>query len=80
MRRLSPLQAASVAMPAPASGENQTTIETEQPEENLVVAETVVAEVSKEGSVVTFKLSTGGNIPSDGAPHKTTIFNDDYPL
>jgi uncharacterized protein (TIGR02231 family) len=79
MRRLSPLQAASVAMPAPASGENQTTIESEQPEENLVVAETLVAEVSREGSAATFKLSTGGNIPSDGAPHKTIIFNDDFP-
>lgn len=84
MRRLSPLHAASVAMPAPASRENQTTenqttIETEQPEENLVVAETLVAEVSREGSAATFKLSTGGNIPSDGAPHKTTIFHDDFP-
>lgn len=79
MRRLSPLQVASVAMPAPASGENQTTIETEQPEENLVVAETLVAEVSKEGSAATFKLSSGGNIPSDGAPHKTIIFHDDFP-
>jgi len=79
MRRLSPLQVASVAMPAPASGENQTTIDTEQPEENLVLAETLVAEVSREGSAATFKLSSGGNIPSDGAPHKTTIFHDDFP-
>jgi uncharacterized protein (TIGR02231 family) len=47
--------------------------------EELIAAETVVAEVSKQGSVVTFKLSGGGNIPSDGSPHKTTIFNDDYP-
>jgi uncharacterized protein (TIGR02231 family) len=48
-------------------------------EDSLIEAETVVAEVSKEGSVVTFKLNAGGNIPSDGTPHKTTIFNDDYP-
>ncbi|MEH1911016.1 MAG: mucoidy inhibitor MuiA family protein [Nostoc sp.] len=48
-------------------------------EDSLIPAETVAAEVSKEGSVVTFKLNGGGNIPSDGAPHKTTIFNDDYP-
>ncbi|MHC5723324.1 MAG: mucoidy inhibitor MuiA family protein [Nostoc sp.] len=48
-------------------------------ENSLIPAETVTAEVSKEGSVVTFKLNGGGNIPSDGAPHKTTIFNDDYP-
>ena len=48
-------------------------------EDSLIPAETVTAEVSKEGSIVTFKLNSGGNIPSDGAPHKTTIFNDDYP-
>ncbi|MFB2771243.1 mucoidy inhibitor MuiA family protein [Pelatocladus sp. BLCC-F211] len=55
--------------PAPASAEVQADIP----------AETVVAEVSREGSVVTFKLSSSGNIPSDGTPHKTTIFNDDFP-
>jgi uncharacterized protein (TIGR02231 family) len=49
------------------------------PEASAIPAEIVVAEVSKEGSVVTFKLNSGGNIPSDGAPHKTTIFNEDYP-
>ncbi|MEH2348366.1 MAG: mucoidy inhibitor MuiA family protein [Nostoc sp.] len=53
--------------------------EDEVAEDVLIQAETVTAEVSKEGSVVTFKLNGGGNIPSDGAPHKTTIFNDDYP-
>ncbi|MEH2461067.1 mucoidy inhibitor MuiA family protein [Nostoc sp.] len=52
--------------------------EDEIAEDSLIPAETVIAEVSKEGSVVTFKLNSGGNIPSDGAPHKTTIFNDDY--
>ena len=52
--------------------------EDEVAEDSLIPAETVAAEVSKEGSVVTFKLNSGGNIPSDGAPHKTTIFNDDY--
>ncbi|WP_375512119.1 mucoidy inhibitor MuiA family protein [uncultured Nostoc sp.] len=53
--------------------------EDEIAEDSLIPAETVTAEVSKEGSVVAFKLNAGGNIPSDGAPHKTTIFNDDYP-
>ncbi|GAX39465.1 hypothetical protein NIES4075_04210 [Tolypothrix sp. NIES-4075] len=53
--------------------------ESDETEETLIAAETVVAEVSKQGSVVTFKLSGGGNIPSDGSPHKTTIFHDDYP-
>ena len=28
---------------------------------------------------MTFKLDSGGNIPSDGKPHKTIIFQDDYP-
>ncbi len=55
----------------------------ETPEESanyaLIPIENVGAAVSKEGSVVTFKLNGGGNIPSDGTPHKTTIFNDNYP-
>lgn len=42
-------------------------------------AETVIAEVSQEGGVVTFQLDGGSNIPSDGAPHKVTIFNEEYP-
>ncbi|MGB5963692.1 MAG: mucoidy inhibitor MuiA family protein [Coleofasciculaceae cyanobacterium] len=42
-------------------------------------AEIATAEVSKQGGVVTFGISGGGNIPSDGTPHQTTIFNDDYP-
>lgn len=53
--------------------------EDEVAQDTFIPAESVTAEVSKEGSVVTFKLTGGGNIPSDGAPHKTTIFNDDYP-
>ncbi|MDZ8221953.1 mucoidy inhibitor MuiA family protein [Nostoc sp. ChiVER01] len=63
--------------PAPAATDWQE--EDEVGQDNFIPAETVTAEVSKEGSVVTFKLNGGGNIPSDGAPHKTTIFNDDYP-
>ncbi|MDF5709972.1 MAG: mucoidy inhibitor MuiA family protein [Nostoc sp. S4] len=62
---------------APASEENWQE-QDEVTEDNLITAEIVAAEVSKQGSVVTFKLNGGGNIPSDGAPHKTTIFNDDY--
>jgi uncharacterized protein (TIGR02231 family) len=42
-------------------------------------AETVTAEISQQGSVVTFQLGGGGNIPSDGNPHKVTIFNDNFP-
>jgi uncharacterized protein (TIGR02231 family) len=47
-------------------------------EENIIEAETVAAKLSTEGSAVTFKLGATANIPSDGTPHKTTIFNDDY--
>ncbi|MFN6565096.1 MAG: mucoidy inhibitor MuiA family protein [Nostoc sp. ChiSLP01] len=63
---------------APAGGENWQE-EDEVAQDSPIPAEIVTADVSKEGSVVTFKLNGGGNIPSDGAPHKTTIFNDDYP-
>jgi uncharacterized protein (TIGR02231 family) len=61
---------AVAGMPSPVS---------ENLNEDYIEAETVVAEVNREGSVVTFKLNGSGNIPSDGAPHKTTIFNDDFP-
>ncbi len=47
--------------------------------ENTIEADVITAEVSQEGNVVTFNLDGNGNIPSDGAPHKTTIFQDDYP-
>jgi uncharacterized protein (TIGR02231 family) len=46
--------------------------------EDEIEAETVNAEVSREGSVVSFKLKSSGNIPSDRNPHKTTIFNDNF--
>ncbi|MDZ8184446.1 MAG: mucoidy inhibitor MuiA family protein [Nostoc sp. ChiSLP02] len=65
---------------APAAARAEIKEEEEEfTEDSLITAESVTAEVSKEGSVVTFKVNGGGNIPSDGAPHKTTIFNDDYP-
>ncbi|MBD2343736.1 mucoidy inhibitor MuiA family protein [Anabaena subtropica] len=53
--------------------------EAELTEDSLIAAENVGSEISKEGSIVTFKLNGGGKIPSDGTPHKITIFNDDYP-
>jgi uncharacterized protein (TIGR02231 family) len=68
MPRLMP----SLPMAAPAAA-------MEQAEENLVKAAPAMAEVSREGSVVTFRLSNNSDIPSDGRPHKTTIFKDDYP-
>lgn len=42
-------------------------------------AETVVADISKQGSIVTFRLGGNGNIPSDGNPHKATILSDNFP-
>jgi uncharacterized protein (TIGR02231 family) len=36
-------------------------------------------EVLKLGGIVTFKSSTLGNIPSDGATHQATIFQENYP-
>jgi uncharacterized protein (TIGR02231 family) len=72
------LPAIAVQAAAPAGGENWQE-EDEVARDSPIPAEIVAAEISKEGSVVTFKLNGGGNIPSDGAPHKTTIFNDDYP-
>lgn len=46
--------------------------------EVLEAAEVVAATVAKSGSVVTFEVNGGGNIPSDGTPHKVTIFSDHY--
>ncbi|MBE8989301.1 mucoidy inhibitor MuiA family protein [Nostoc sp. LEGE 12450] len=69
----------SIAEPPASAARADWQEEDEGADDVLIQAESVTAEVSKEGSVVTFKLNGGGNIPSDGAPHKTTIFNDDYP-
>jgi uncharacterized protein (TIGR02231 family) len=74
-QRAMSLPPAAMAMAGTAE-DNEDEIEKE---EDLIAAETVVAEISKQGSVVSFKLSGGGNIPTDGTPHKTTIFHDDYP-
>ncbi len=51
----------------------------EVPEPIEYAAETVVAEISQQGSVVTFQLGGSGNIPSDGNPHKATILNANFP-
>lgn len=53
--------------------------ELEELENTISMADVITAEVFREGNVVSFNLDGGGNIPSDGAPHKTTIFQDDYP-
>ncbi|MDY6899065.1 MAG: mucoidy inhibitor MuiA family protein [Cyanobacteriota bacterium] len=51
----------------------------EELENAKIEADVVTAEVFQEGNVVNFNLDNSGNIPSDGAPHKITIFQDDYP-
>ena len=53
--------------------------EIEELDNTIIEADVITAQVSQEGNVVTFNLDGNGNIPSDGAPHKTTIFQDDYP-
>ncbi|MBD2499410.1 mucoidy inhibitor MuiA family protein [Anabaena azotica] len=53
--------------------------EVEVAEDDLIPAENITAEVSKEGSIVTFKLNGSGNIPSDGTPYKITVFHNNYP-
>ncbi|MBD2295533.1 mucoidy inhibitor MuiA family protein [Anabaena sphaerica FACHB-251] len=75
-RSMSPPPAMAILLPALPSMSKSAK---EENEENFIDAETVVTEVSKQGSVVTFKMNSGGHLPSDGTPHKTTIFQADYP-
>ncbi|WP_293131844.1 mucoidy inhibitor MuiA family protein [Microcoleus sp. bin38.metabat.b11b12b14.051] len=44
-----------------------------------IAAQTATATLSKEGSTVSFQVGGNTNIPSDGTPHKVTIFSDNYP-
>ncbi|BAY35989.1 hypothetical protein NIES2111_03080 [Nostoc sp. NIES-2111] len=79
-RKLAPSPSLPAISPtAVPTGAGISTEEEEVSQDNLILAETAKAEVSKEGSIVTFKLNGGGNIPSDGTPHTITVFNDDYP-
>ena len=45
----------------------------------LFAAEAPAAQITNAGGVVTFAIDGNNNIPGDGAFHKITIFNDDYP-
>ncbi|MBW4583038.1 MAG: mucoidy inhibitor MuiA family protein [Tildeniella nuda ZEHNDER 1965/U140] len=45
----------------------------------MVMAEAPAAQITNEGGVVTFAIDGNNHIPGDGAFHKITIFNDDYP-
>ncbi|MCW6052437.1 mucoidy inhibitor MuiA family protein [Lyngbya sp. CCAP 1446/10] len=44
-----------------------------------IAAQTATATVSKAGGTVTFQVGGNTNIPSDGTPHKVTIFSENYP-
>jgi uncharacterized protein (TIGR02231 family) len=77
--------ALGVPLPMAARAERRSADEDDYDEQEEITpaspieAQTVTAQVSKEGGVVSFKLSSGGNIPSDCNPHKTTIFTDEFP-
>ena len=49
-------------------------------ESGTIEAEVVSAIASKSGSVVTFEVGNGGDIPSDNTPHKVTIYRDRFPV
>ncbi len=71
-----PSRALSYTMPFPGmTPASEAVVDTEL---ERLTAQIATPEVSKQGNIVTFRVSSGSNIPSDGAPHKTTIFNKDY--
>ena len=45
-----------------------------------IEAETTTAKVSREGGTVSFQVGGNTNIPSDGTPHKVTVFSESYPF
>ncbi|MEG4290052.1 mucoidy inhibitor MuiA family protein [Microcoleus sp. C2C3] len=45
-----------------------------------IAAQTATATVSKEGGTVSFQVGGNTNIPSDGTPHKVTVFSENYPF
>lgn len=44
-----------------------------------IAAQTATASVSRESGTVTFEIGGNSNIPTDGTPHKVTIFSENYP-
>ncbi len=64
-------------VPAAASA---SMMQEEQTESYREKVEVVAATAAKSGSVVTFEINGGGDIPSDGTPHKVTVFSDRYPV
>lgn len=47
--------------------------------QTAIEAQAVTASVSREGGVVAFEVGGNNNIPSDGSPHKITVFQENYP-
>ncbi|MEG4110541.1 MULTISPECIES: mucoidy inhibitor MuiA family protein [unclassified Microcoleus] len=45
-----------------------------------IAAQTATAKVSREGGTVSFQVGGNTKIPSDGTPHKVTIFSENYPF
>ncbi len=45
-----------------------------------IAAQTAIAKVSREGGTVSFQVGGNTNIPSDGTPHKVTVFSENYPF
>lgn len=41
-------------------------------------AQAIAAEAPKPAGIIAFEVNNSGNIPGDGATHKTTIFREDY--
>ncbi len=46
----------------------------------VIAAQTATARVSREGGTVSFQVGGNTNIPSDGTPHKVTVFSENYPF
>ncbi|MEG3941589.1 mucoidy inhibitor MuiA family protein [Microcoleus sp. S36b_A3] len=45
-----------------------------------IEAQTATAQILKEGGTVSFQVGGNTKIPSDGTPHKVTIFSENYPF
>ncbi|MBD1813919.1 mucoidy inhibitor MuiA family protein [Microcoleus vaginatus DQ-U2] len=45
-----------------------------------LAAQIATAQVSREGGTVSFQVGGSTKIPSDGTPHKVTIFSENYPF
>ena len=63
------IERSSAPAPAPA-----------EPARARIAAQTATAEVSREGGTVSFQVGGNTNIPSDGTPHKVTVFSENYPF